>query len=204
MIKKVVMDKSELEGTYEMDVSIGVTQQPRGGMIITTATGRIIDLLEPKPCDICLEDIAHALSRIWRHDVEIGKYYTIAQHCIAVSYLVPNELGYAALIKDAVTAYTNKYANHNEWKTEEQKLSEVRLRMSIMAAFNLTESLRNTQVIKKAELTALSTEMQHHLPTTRAVEIDIIRGIQPMAEAHQVLTSDEAETLYLRRAWELM
>jgi 5'-deoxynucleotidase YfbR-like HD superfamily hydrolase len=52
-------------------------------------SGRRLDLLDPSPLDIEIEDIAHGLARVarWNGQTE-GRYiYSVAQHCLLVEAL---------------------------------------------------------------------------------------------------------------------
>jgi hypothetical protein len=52
-------------------------------------SGRRLDLLEPSPLDIEIEDIAHGLARVARWNGQtIGEHaFSVAQHCVAVEEL---------------------------------------------------------------------------------------------------------------------
>lgn len=47
---------------------------------ITTFTGRVVDLLDPKPDTICLEDIARGLAMQCRFNGHIRRFYSVAEH----------------------------------------------------------------------------------------------------------------------------
>ncbi len=73
-------------------------------------SGRRLDLLDPSPLDIELEDIAHGLSRLarWNGQTDGSTAFTVAQHCLLVEdivmFLHPNitpEWRLAALLHDA-------------------------------------------------------------------------------------------------------
>jgi len=73
-------------------------------------SGRRLDLLNPSPLDIELEDIAHGLSRLarWNGQTDGATAFTVAQHCLLVEevvrFLNPNispEWRLAALLHDA-------------------------------------------------------------------------------------------------------
>ena len=53
--------------------------------IIQTYTGRAIDILNPSPADIHIEDIAWALSNMCRFNGHVSSFYSVAQHSVLVS-----------------------------------------------------------------------------------------------------------------------
>lgn len=73
---------------------------------VVTYTGKHIDLLDPKPEDIDIHDIAHSLSMQCRYNGHTPEFYSVAQHSLEVSYAVsakPSAL--AGLMHDAHEAY---------------------------------------------------------------------------------------------------
>ncbi len=80
------------------------------GEDITTYTKRHMLPLAPKPEDICVEDIAHALSLMVRANGHFPRFYSVGQHCIhcceeasARGYTPRVQL--ACLLHDASEAY---------------------------------------------------------------------------------------------------
>lgn len=53
-------------------------------------SGRRLDLLNPSPLDIEIEDIAHGLARVarWNGQTEGAHAFSVAQHCVLVERLV--------------------------------------------------------------------------------------------------------------------
>jgi len=76
---------------------------PFGKML--TASGNIIDLLNPDPKSIYIEDIAASLSKLCRWGGNIPYFYTVAQHSCLVSWMAGPDLAFAALMHDAAEAY---------------------------------------------------------------------------------------------------
>lgn len=72
---------------------------------ITTYTGRRFYPLDPNPADVCIEDIAHALAMICRFNGHVREFYSVAEHSVHVSRIVPPEYALAGLLHDASEAY---------------------------------------------------------------------------------------------------
>lgn len=72
---------------------------------IRTYTGKYVNPTQPKTAEICIEDIAHALSQQPRFGGHLPVFYSVAQHCIAVAQNLPDEHKLAGLLHDASEAY---------------------------------------------------------------------------------------------------
>lgn len=72
---------------------------------VITASGKIIDILNPDPSLISINDIASALSKKCRFGGGINYFYSIAQHSCLVSWLCGPEMAMAGLMHDAAKAY---------------------------------------------------------------------------------------------------
>lgn len=87
----------------------GNDQQPVAGVIIPgeirTFTGIMFNVFNPKPEDVCIEDIAHALSQLCRFSGHTVKFYSVAEHSLKCAELVDEKHKLAALLHDASEAY---------------------------------------------------------------------------------------------------
>lgn len=72
---------------------------------IRTYTGKYLDVFNPDPEQICIEDIAHALANTCRFGGHTREFYSVAQHSIMVCNRVQPELKLQALMHDAAEAY---------------------------------------------------------------------------------------------------
>jgi hypothetical protein len=75
------------------------------GQWMQTATGRQVYPLDPRVEDICIEDIAHALSNQCRFAGHVRHFYSVAQHSVLVSYCCKPEDALWGLLHDATEAY---------------------------------------------------------------------------------------------------
>lgn len=75
-----------------------------------THTGRMVNPLDPKPEDICLEDIAHALSLQCRFNGHTKTFYSVAQHSINVATMLGDKSAPWGLMHDAAEAYVGDVA----------------------------------------------------------------------------------------------
>jgi hypothetical protein len=84
---------------------IAIDSETAQALIITTASGRLFRPLAPDPSQIDIEDIAHGLSIQPRFNTRQRHYYSMAQHNLLLTKLVPQRLGLAALLDGAAAAY---------------------------------------------------------------------------------------------------
>jgi 5'-nucleotidase len=77
--------------------------------VIDTASGERIDLDNPRPENIRIEDVAGGLSKVCRFGAQPLEYYSVAQHALLVRRLIVEsghpELALAALHHDSHEAY---------------------------------------------------------------------------------------------------
>ncbi len=77
--------------------------------VIDTASGVRLDLDNPRPEDIRIEDVAGGLSKVCRFSAQPLEYYSVAQHALLVRRLVVEaghpELALVALHHDSHEAY---------------------------------------------------------------------------------------------------
>lgn len=82
-----------------------ITSQAVPSAVITTYTGRHVDLLWPELAEIAIDDIAYALAANNRFNGHTVRPYSVAEHCLlGVEFCVPsNRLEF--LMHDASEAY---------------------------------------------------------------------------------------------------
>lgn len=70
-----------------------------------TYTGKQFWPMDPRASEIDPDDIAHALSMLCRYGGHSSEFYSVAEHCVLMSYAVSPENALAALLHDASEAY---------------------------------------------------------------------------------------------------
>lgn len=126
---------------------------------IETASGKMFPLLDPKPTDINIRDIATALSKICRFTGHTEKFYSVAEHswhCANVLMDQPKEVQLAALLHDASEAYCQDISSPLKALLPEYKEIEDRIAGAIFKKYGLEYPF--SALIKFADLTMLNTE----------------------------------------------
>lgn len=124
-----------------------------------THNGIAVDLLNPKPEHILLEDIGHALARLARFNGHLRQTYTVAEHCIHVASLLPPQLKIYGLLHDATEAYMGDLITPIKDMCPEFRRIESVLEDAIYAAFNLPPlGPGDKYQLKKADRTMLFAE----------------------------------------------
>lgn len=119
-------------------------------------SGRYMDPFDPKPEDICIEDIAHGLSHQCRFGGHTQNFLSVAQHSIGVALLVSAEHKLAGLLHDASEAYLGDIPTPIKKRLPEYMEAEDRLMRIIADKFGFQYPLH--QAVKEADRQALELE----------------------------------------------
>lgn len=128
------------------------------GNVILTASGQYVDLLKPQADTIVPIDIATGLSNICRFGGHTSAFYSVAQHCVLVSRLVPAKLALAGLLHDAAEAYVGDVVAPLKQHLTDYKPIEHRIERVIARKFGLAWPW--SQEIKHADARALRFERE--------------------------------------------
>lgn len=82
-----------------------INKNERDSGWIITYTGKRFYPLEPRQEDIDINDIVHALSNQSRFAGHSTQFYSVAQHCVLVSVMCPEEYALWGLLHDATEAF---------------------------------------------------------------------------------------------------
>lgn len=78
-------------------------------MQMRTYSRRLVHLLDLKPGDVVIEDVAHALALVNRYGGHTPEPYSVAQHSVYVAQLLPPWLRLHGLLHDAAEAYVGDF-----------------------------------------------------------------------------------------------
>jgi hypothetical protein len=104
---------------------------------IQTFTGRRFNYQDPRPEDIDIQDIAHALSYTTRFGGHLPVLYTVAEHSVRVSRITSPENALEALMHDAAEAYLGDVPTPLKRLLPDFQEIEVRVEKAIAEAFGL-------------------------------------------------------------------
>lgn len=114
--------------------------------------------LDPRPEDVLIEDIAHALANSCRYAGHTSRFYSVAEHSIIVSRLVAPELALSGLLHDATEAYVVDVPRPlKRYLTNYAEIEELNWQ-AIAKAFDLDPVMHES--IKNADNAILVKEMQ--------------------------------------------
>lgn len=129
---------------------------------ILLRSGRYLDLTAPDPALVNVSDVAHALARLCRFTGHATRFYSVAEHCVRASYLVPPEDALVTLLHDATEAYLGDVSSPLKGLLPEYRVLEERMHRAIAEAFGLPETLPAS--VKAADLRMLAAEAAALLP----------------------------------------
>ena len=167
---------------------------------IQTYTGKKFYPQNPVFDSICIEDIAHSLSQQCRFTGHTVCHYSVAQHCVLVSYFCNPENALQGLLHDASEAYLVDVASPIKRLPEMAgyRALEKKVQNAIYRKFELPEE--EFKDVKRADLIMLSIESQSFiLPLHPDWKM---RTVIPTLKM-EALPSLEAKELFLKRFNEL-
>ena len=123
---------------------------------IQTLSGKHFNYLDIQQDDIVIEDIATALSHICRFAGHLPEFYSVGQHSVLTSHLVPQEFAFEALMHDATEAYCQDIPAPLKRLLPDYKRMEEKIDAVIREKYGLPPVMSTP--VKYADLIMLATE----------------------------------------------
>lgn len=130
----------------------------RFGNWMQTYTGRQFWPMDPRASEVHLDDIAHALAHTCRFGGHCERFYSVAEHSVLVSLVVPPELALLGLLHDATEAYVLDVPRPIKPYLQGYKEIEFGVWRAIAAKFGLPVEM--PQAIKDADNAVLLAEAE--------------------------------------------
>ena len=173
-------------------------------MRLQTYTGKLVHPMRLTVDDVDIADIAHALSMLCRFGGHAQHFYSVAQHSVLASRLVPGEDALWALLHDASEAYlvdvptpVKRLAAMSGYRA-----IEAQVQLTVCHAFGLASEMPAS--VHAVDGALVLTEAAALLKNGAGVDFEAIRArVEPAAVRILPVTSDVAERAFLKRFAEL-
>lgn len=173
---------------------------------IRLLSGALFDYADPAACAVEIGDIAGALSKVCRFAGHIRQFYSVAQHAVNVSRIVPESHAFTALMHDTAEAFTNDLPTPLKHAFPAFRALEARIEAAMAARFGFAWPM--PEPVRRADLIMLAVEKAELKGDgSRWAILDEISVAEifagTVAADLSPLTPSAAEALFLERYWEL-
>lgn len=137
--------------------------KPSGRTAVLTASGFVLDLTQPDATGLPVEDVARALAYQPRWCGATKQFYSVAEHSVMVSRLVPEALAYDALWHDAIEFIQGDWPSPLKLYLGRDAINRklAPIEEALARRFGFRPHLAE---VKKADLIAMATELRDLLP----------------------------------------
>lgn len=104
---------------------------------ITTLSGNWFDILKPEDYEYDIKEIGHSLSNLCRYTGHTNEFYSVAEHSVLVSRIVPEPLALCGLLHDASEAFLGDVSSPLKKLLPEYKRIEDNVQKAIAKHFSL-------------------------------------------------------------------
>lgn len=161
---------------YQYTNMQGMQPMVRTGDWMTTYTGKQFWPLDPRPEEVDIEDIAHALSLVCRFGGHCREFYSVAQHCCYVAEVMGTlepSFRLHALLHDAAEAYIGDMIRPMKRSCPEYTEAEHKVQKAIRKAFDISYEPKS---VKWCDEVVLRNEHRDVMSDDRIWAVDAIGG----------------------------
>lgn len=167
---------------------------------ICSVAGHYFSFDTPELSKFSIGEIAHALSNICRFTGHTRDFYSVAQHSVIVSRIVPEPYALEGLLHDAAEAFIGDVSTPLKRLLPDYKTIERRVEEAVLGRFGLSLPLHPS--VKDADLVALATERRDLMPYT-GDDWPCLFMVRPLPRTIVPLTPKDAKQSFLNRFFEL-
>ena len=146
-------------------------------------SGAFFDYNDPLSSQVGIDDIAWALAHVCRFAGHVSQFYSVAQHAVNVSYIVPKEFAFVALMHDTAEAFTNDIPTPLKFAIPEFKELEERVERAMGEKFGFSFPL--PAPVKYADLQMLKIEKEAFKPHASG-DWSVLNGVETNHVEHLV------------------
>ena len=160
-----------------------------------TYTGKILDFSNPKPEQICIEDIAHALSNICRYTGHTKAFYSVAEHSVRMALdenLSGNPL--TRLLHDSAEAYIGDIVLPLQ---EIFPKKEIENKLLVVISKALGHQIIMTPEVKRSDRIMMVTEVRDLMASNNPIWSPYFDQWTPLSQKIYPWPSDLAESAFL-------
>lgn len=176
-------------------VSAGAQPRLVNNSSIRTWSGSYFDFRHPENSTFSMCDIAHALSQLCRFTGHTSEFYSVAQHSVLVSHIVPPEHALAGLLHDASEAFIGDVAKPLKNLLPDYAQIEAEVEQVVLARYGITLPLHES--VKHADLVALRTEQRDLMGCS--YDVWLPDAIRPLDSVIEPLSPKLARQLFIER-----
>lgn len=163
--------------------------------------GGFFDFEHPELSVYTIEGLAHSIAQLCRFTGHTSRHYSVAQHSVLVSHMVPPEFAYEGLMHDLHEAITGDASSPMKLMLPDYRALEYFVQGHVLARFGLSLPLHPS--IKEADNRAVVTESRDFMPDDMPHLWAWAKHIRPLRRRILPLPAPMAKQLFLDRYWEL-
>lgn len=167
---------------------------------ILISENNYFNLVEPQVSIFTIEDIANSLSKLCRFNGHTKSFYSVAQHSVEVSLLVPEEYALQGLLHDSAEAFLGDVCSPLKQLLPDYKAIEKKVETAVFEKFGFSTLHKS---VKEADLTMLLTEQRDLMPMHSDPWTVEKMDLNPLDRKIIGLDHSQAKKLFLDRFLEI-